>query len=200
MDTSRARFLAAADRIFIKQGYRGTTIRAICAEAGTSLAILNRIWGDKESLFREVLERHFDPIHREQTLRLETLTDPTIEEVLIAFYEPAFIDRPDLTGTGRSVYCRALVDPAHELKIMVAELIGGVREHLMRQIRGAIALRSDEQFFLTMNIVMGAFVYPQSFGHQLAVAMRYDDRAIDWSKAAHDVARRVAAAITRADP
>jgi hypothetical protein len=130
---------------------------------------------------------------------MDALTEPTIEDVLFAFYEPAFIENASLTGTGRSVYCRALIDPAREMKIMVAELIGGVREALMTQIRRTIARRSDEQFFLAMNIVMGAFIYPQNFGHQLAVSMQFDDRVIDWSKAARGVARQVAAAIATTD-
>jgi AcrR family transcriptional regulator len=199
MDTSRARFLAAADHIFIEHGYRGTTIRAICAEAGTSLAILNRNWGDKESLFREVLRRHFDPIHNEQSRRLASLVAPSIEDVLIAFYEPAFTENEDLAGTGRSVYCRALVDPAREMKILVAELIGDVRQALTGQIRRAIDERDDHQFFLVMNIVMGAFIYPQNFGHQLAVSMNFDDRSVDWSNAARSIAKKVAAAISNAD-
>ena len=38
----------------MENGYRGTTIRAVCADAGTSLAILHRNWPGKEALFTEV--------------------------------------------------------------------------------------------------------------------------------------------------
>ena len=65
-DDSRERFLLAAERQFMEHGYRATTIRAICAEAGTSLATLNRNWPSKEALFTEMLKRHFDPLHEEQ--------------------------------------------------------------------------------------------------------------------------------------
>jgi hypothetical protein len=46
-----------------------------------------------------------------------------------------------------------------------------------------------------MNLVMGAFVFPQAFGHQLAVAMAFDDVALDWAAAARVMARMVAQAV-----
>jgi len=197
MEPSRQRFLDAADRIFVENGYRGTTIRAVCAEAGTSLAILHRNWPGKEALFTEVFRRHFDPLHAAQAERFAALADnPRAEAILSAFFEPAF-ERLGADRQGLSVYCRALTDPSREARAIVAGLIGDSRRHLIARLRNTMPHVDETRFYIMMNMVMGAFVFPQAFGHQLAVAMAFDDAALDWSGAAKTMAQLVAAALTR---
>jgi AcrR family transcriptional regulator len=197
MEPSRQRFLDAADRIFVENGYRGTTIRAVCTEAGTSLAILHRNWPGKEALFTEVFRRHFDPLHAAQGERFATLgKTPAAEAILCAFFEPAF-ERLEADRRGLAVYSRALTDPSREARAIVATLIGDTRRQLIALLRGAVPHIDEAQFFIVMNLVMGAFVFPQAFSHQLAVAMAFDDAALDWSDAAQAMARMVASAITR---
>jgi AcrR family transcriptional regulator len=196
MEPSRQRFLDAADRIFVENGYRGTTIRAVCAEAGTSLAILHRNWPGKEALFTEVFRRHFDPLHAAQSDRFAALGSGAVaEDVLLAFFEPAFA-RMGEDRQGLSVYCRALTDPSREARSIVAMLIGDTRRELIALIRSTVPAIDEPRFFVMMNLVMGAFVFPQAFGHQLAVAMAFDDGALDWSGAAGAMARMVAKALT----
>jgi AcrR family transcriptional regulator len=195
MEPSRQRFLDAADRIFVENGYRGTTIRAVCADAGTSLAILHRNWPGKVALFTEVFRRHFDPLHLAQSARFAALTPtPGVEDILRAFFEPAF-QRMGGNQQGLAVYCRALTDPSREARGIVAILIGDTRRQLIALLRNTMPGIDEARFFVMMNLVMGAFVFPQAFGHQLAVAMAFDDAALDWSGAADAMARMVAAAL-----
>ncbi|MDP9056190.1 MAG: TetR family transcriptional regulator [Pseudomonadota bacterium] len=196
MEPSRQRFLDAADRIFVENGYRGTTIRAVCADAGTSLAILHRNWPGKEALFTEVFRRHFDPLHAAQAERFAALDDnPCTEAILCAFFEPAF-ERLSADRRGLSVYSRALTDPSREARGIVALLIGDTRRQLIALLRNTVPHVDETRFYIMMNLVMGVFVYPQAFSHQLAVAMAFDDSALDWSDAAKAMARMVATALT----
>ena len=197
MEPSRQRFLDAADRIFVENGYRGTTIRAVCAEAGTSLAILHRNWPGKQALFTEVFRRHFDPLHAAQADRFAALGEaPDAEAILRAFFEPAF-ERLGADRRGLAVYSLALTDPSREARGIVAVLIGDTRRHLIALLRGAVPQVDETRFFVMMNLVMGAFVFPQAFSHQLAVAMAFDDAALDWSGAAQAMATMVATALTQ---
>ena len=190
-DDSRERFLLAAERQFMEHGYRATTIRAICAEAGTSLATLNRNWPSKEALFTEMLKRHFDPLHEEQGRLLDDLLayggQPTLPQVIAAFYAPAFAR----IGTGRdqrtSIYARALIDPSREIKQIVAGLIHDVRARLISMIGEALPDADQPRLFIVMNLVLGAYVFPQAFGHQLATAMNVDDSAFDWQAGSRDI-------------
>jgi len=197
MEPSRQRFLDAADRIFVENGYRGTTIRAVCAEAGTSLAILHRNWPGKQALFTEVFRRHFDPLHAAQADRFAALGEaPDAEAILRAFFEPAF-ERLGADRRGLAVYSLALTDPSREARGIVAVLIGDTRRHLIALLRGAVPQVDESRFFVMMNLVMGAFVFPQAFSHQLAVAMAFDDATLDWSGAAQAMATMVATALSR---
>lgn len=204
MESSRERFLDAADRAFVDQGYQGATIRAVCAASGASLAILHRNWPSKEALFKEVFRRHFDPIHAAQAARFDQLqtlgASHDVEAILLAFYEPAFVNGIDGRGGSKSVYCRALVDPAREAKRLVAELIKDTRSRLVGLLRVALPDLAEAEFFLVINLVMAAFVFPQAFGHQLAVAMAFDDSRLDRSATARVMARLVATGVERQRP
>ncbi len=52
---SRERILEAATLLFAKNGYEGTSTRAIGAEAGANIAMIAYHFGDKEGLYTEVL-------------------------------------------------------------------------------------------------------------------------------------------------
>lgn len=183
-DTSRQRFLECAERMFIEEGYRGTTIRSICAMAGTSLAILNRNWPSKEQLFREMLDRHFAPLHQVQNAafdRLEARAGITIEEVLDAFFRPALEGISTDGKTGGLVYSRALIDSSGVIKAIVADLITPTRQRLMSLVSRTLECEDPAMLFAYMNAILGAYVYPQAFGGQLARSMSLDLASADWS-------------------
>jgi AcrR family transcriptional regulator len=183
-DTSRQRFLECAEGLFIEEGYRGTTIRAICANAGTSLAILNRNWPSKEALFREMLHRHFAPLHRLQNAafkRLEAQPGTTIEEVLNAFLRPALEGIGTGTKASGLVYSRALIDSSSVIKAIVADLITPTRQRLIALVSRALQCNDPAMLFACMNAIFGAYVYPQAFGGQLARSMSLDLTSVNWS-------------------
>ncbi len=186
-NASRDRFLSETETLFIENGYQGTTIRAVCKKAGTSLAILNRNWENKEALFVEMLKRHFEPIHEIQHQRFEVLSakeEPALYEVIAAFYEPAF----SFGSTKPTIYSRAMIDPAPEMKRILATLITDTRERLISLVSKALPSLNKQGLFVAMNIILGAYIYPQAFGHQLAVAMNYNDQNIDWRETAKEIA------------
>lgn len=49
--TTADEILAAARSLFAQQGYRGTTVRAVAAEAGVTAALVHHFYGSKERLF-----------------------------------------------------------------------------------------------------------------------------------------------------
>jgi len=188
--SAHARFLVAADRVFLRSGYDGATIRAIAQEAGTSLANLSRHWTGKEDLFREVFARHFDRIHLAQNERLDAMERsaverPMVRAILRAFYAPALHAGvgPRAQRISHMVYCRALVDPALPVRRIVAGLIRQVSQRVIELLRQALPEHDAETFYLIVAIAMGAYIQPQLFGMQLAraVGVRFAD--VDWSRA-----------------
>jgi TetR/AcrR family transcriptional regulator, regulator of cefoperazone and chloramphenicol sensitivity len=78
-DGTREKLLQAAERVFAEHGFYGATVREICLRAGANVAAVNYHFGDKLSLYTEVLRRFA------RTLDVErAIADPTVppEELL----------------------------------------------------------------------------------------------------------------------
>jgi AcrR family transcriptional regulator len=193
-EASRQRFIEAAGRVYVQAGYNGSTIRAITAEAKTSLARLNRHWKGKQDLFRDVFTLHFKPIHDAQNARLDALeavgAQKDLRAVLEAFLSPALLGNvgSDAGRDSHLIYCRALVDPAPEANEIVSELIAQVQPRVIALVRAALPNMSADRFFLCISTIMGAFIYPQVLGPRLAKRMDVNFQAIDWLAASSLVA------------
>ena len=210
--TSRDRFLLAAEDQFIAHGYDGCTIRAIAAQAGTSLASLSRNWTSKQHLFAEMLARHFDPIHAAQHARydaLEARGDLTVAAIAEAFFGSALgqgvnsgersAGQPDTGEHGERshrIYCLALLDPSEEARAITREMVGPVRARMLGLMRRALPDLDETRFVLAMNEVLGVYIYPQAHGRRLAGIMGFDITTIDWADAARTLAEMIAFGIT----
>ncbi|MGD8319196.1 MAG: TetR/AcrR family transcriptional regulator [Gemmatimonadota bacterium] len=68
----RELFLEAATEAFSRNGYEGTSLQDIVAEAGGSLATLYRMFGNKEGLFQAVIDHKFQSVFGQgDTLKVE---------------------------------------------------------------------------------------------------------------------------------
>src|SRR5277367_6534921 len=54
-DETRRQLLEAAGEVFAEAGFRDATVREICRRAGANIAAINYHFGDKETLYAEVL-------------------------------------------------------------------------------------------------------------------------------------------------
>lgn len=80
-----------AEKHFAREGYGGTSLRAIIKDANVNVAAIAYHFGTKEELYVAVTERFAAPVVAEQLLRLNremSVDSATLENVLQAFYEP----------------------------------------------------------------------------------------------------------------
>jgi AcrR family transcriptional regulator len=88
---TKAHILDVAEKHFARDGFAGTSLRAIIKDAGVNVAAIAYHFGTKEELYQAVTERFAAPVVREQLERLRAemrKEGATMEVVLRAFYEP----------------------------------------------------------------------------------------------------------------
>ncbi len=92
MNDTKTRILDAAEQLFGKLGFDGTSLRAITAEAGVNLAAVNYHFQSKEALIDAVVARRIGPINAKRLEMLDLAEQErrlTVEVVVEAFLVPA---------------------------------------------------------------------------------------------------------------
>ena len=103
---TKARILDAAELLFSEHGFRATSMRAITSAGDVNLAAAHYHFGSKEAVLSAVLRRRLEPINRRRLEAVRTAVEtagagvPSIEEILEAFFDPAFetVDRMGEAG------------------------------------------------------------------------------------------------------
>lgn len=94
----------AAEKLFARRGFHGTSLRDITGEAGVDLALVNYHFGTKKQLLAAVLERRGKVLNEERLRRLTEVRlraapgAPSTEAVVSAFLDP-ILDRLAHAGT-----------------------------------------------------------------------------------------------------
>jgi AcrR family transcriptional regulator len=134
-DTKR-RILETATGVFGQHGFKAATVREICKLAGTNVAAINYYFGDKEGLYRAVLEDIMATGYDKYPP--DTGLDPhaTPEERLHAFVR-SFLNRilgsDTVSGSEahRQLMVRELCDPSPALDWLIEEHVRPNKEILI---------------------------------------------------------------------
>ncbi len=74
-DESRRRILDAAEHAFARRGFEGARLRDIAHEAGVHHALVHHYYGDKQGLFKEVVQRALSVVSSSGIAHMEGATD-----------------------------------------------------------------------------------------------------------------------------
>jgi AcrR family transcriptional regulator len=89
--TSKEDILDAAERLFARRGFDGTSMREIAQAAGVAQALLHYHFRTKEGLFEAMFQRRSGAINRIRLARLDQLMKagtPAIEDLVDALLRP----------------------------------------------------------------------------------------------------------------
>jgi len=164
---TKERILGAAERIFGRHGYAGTTLRAVTAEAEVNLASANYHFGSKEALVMEMLRQRVAPINEERLRLLEISKhrangDPIpLEEVLEALIMPLGgaahgPDGPDLSFL--QLVGRAFSEPAEFLRRVHETFFRELAEVFMREIRRSCPNATEMDLWWNLHFAINAML------------------------------------------
>ncbi len=166
--STRQRILAAAERLFNRDGLERTTVRAIAAAAAVNIAAVNYHFGSKEALERETLRLLADRANRDRLARLERclaasgVAPPVLEDLVEALVAPY------VEGSGRNsrpsllpelILLLGLPGAASASHSMLATLFDEVAERFVGAFALALPGVSRAEIWWRYHLAIGSIVY-----------------------------------------
>lgn len=176
LDT-HGRILDAAERLFAEEGFNGTSLRRITTAARVNLAAVNYHFGDKESLYTEVLRRRLRPINAARLTRLEEAVvasgdaPPPLETVIDILLRPVFeVHRDPARGGPHIVRIigRVLTEPLPFMLPLLREELHPVLGRFAQIARRHVPHLSPEDFLWRLSFVIGAMQHTLATLHQMS--------------------------------
>lgn len=122
-DETRRQILEVAGGVFAEVGFRNATIREICRRAGANIAAVNYHFGDKETLYAEVLRHSQQKAFEKYPPLMGVPADASPEEKLGAFVRSFLLrifDDGSITWFGKMM-SREMVEPTGALDLLIKE-------------------------------------------------------------------------------
>jgi AcrR family transcriptional regulator len=166
--TTKNRILDTAEKLFAKQGFAATSLRAIIKEAGVNTASVHYHFGSKEGLIEAVLRRQATPINDERLASLDELekghTKGTVplEGIVETFVAPTI--RRHFKRSGKEqflpqLFGRAISDPDEKLRVIVRDIFKDIFMRYTAAFMRALPHLSQEEVHWRMHLMVGAMVF-----------------------------------------
>ena len=162
MIETKQKILETAERLIGEQGYSGTSLRHIIAEAGVNLAAVHYHFGSKEELLDELITRKAGPVNEERLARLDRLqaesgdAPPSVEEVLEAFLLPmaeAADREPQFVRLMGRIMAEGL------MQNVVQKHFQTVSRRMMGALRQALPHIPEDEFLWRTHFMIGAMAH-----------------------------------------
>ena len=182
---TRRQLLEAAGAVFAEAGFRNATVREICRRARANVAAVNYHFGDKETLYAEVLRESQQRAFVKYPPLLGVAADAPPEDRLRAFIRSFLLRLFDSGPTSRfgRMMSRELVEPTGALDLLLKERLRPMADQLRRIIAELLDRPpTDGQVRLCLFSVVSQCVF---FHHcrtvisRLFPEQRLDARAVD---------------------
>ncbi|HEU5168901.1 MAG TPA: TetR/AcrR family transcriptional regulator [Gemmatimonadales bacterium] len=195
---TRDQILDAAEALFARQGFAGTTIKQIGAEAGVNSALLYYYFRDKEQLYRATLERLAQGLIRRGVERLDAPGPPEARlRAFLEFQADAVASQPNLWP----IFLRELVDHSarhavEQIRLLAATVFRRICDLIAEGQRtgvfraeldprfAAIACVSTILHFFTARPAIGIFLGFGTEGPPKDTVRAYARHAADFALAA----------------
>lgn len=144
--TRRALLDAGAD-VFAGRGFQNATVRDICRRAGANVAAVNYHFGDKESLYAEVLAELSTQAEQRFPSDAGLSPDATARQRLAAFIRSLLqrVLSEELSARHGRIMAREMVEPTEALNRLVREFIQPQANRLRDIVSDLLPPRTDPE-------------------------------------------------------
>jgi AcrR family transcriptional regulator len=169
---TKKRILDVAERLFADQGFAGTSLRGIIAEAGVNLAAVHYHFRSKEALLEAVLIRRIGPLNQERLALLDQCgKSPQLEGVLNALFAPTI--RMILSGPEGRVFGKLVGRLHSETAEIFSDIakrhFGPVTQRVKAALRQAVPDVPLEELYWRMHFAVGVMAHTLSCWDQLEI-------------------------------
>jgi AcrR family transcriptional regulator len=145
---TRQRILDVAARRFAEHGFNHVTIREICQEADANIAAVNYYFRDKLGLYKEVVERAAEAMHRSKVMALDAGEGQTPEEQLRRYtrsmLERALGPEADQEPWIEKLIGREMVEPTPAFDLIVEKGIRPTSARLAEMVAKLLGCPPDD--------------------------------------------------------
>jgi AcrR family transcriptional regulator len=143
---TRQHLLEAAGQVFAEVGYRAATVREICERAGANIAAVNYHFGDKEQLYRAVLQETYQSAIKKYPADYGLRANATAEERLRAFVHSLLLRIFSEGPSARhgKLMAREMMEPTGALDAIVREDIRPMSALLVSIVSELLGAGADD--------------------------------------------------------
>lgn len=181
--STRNRILDVAERLFVRHGYDGTSLRMITGEAQVNLAAVNYHFGGKEALMEAVLKRRLDWLNEERMRVLDELEaeaggrPPRPHKIVEAFFG-TLIGMGSNRELGGEVFLkligRSFTSPNGFIRALLAEEYREVVERYKQAFINALPDVPRQEVAWRFQFMLGATAYALAGNDFLQVSVQFD--------------------------
>lgn len=170
--------LYAAEELFAKQGFDGTTLRDITGLAGVNLAAAHYHLGNKEALYIKVFTRRLQPINESRLARLARAEQEAnislvgMEQLIEIMARPLFELAADTQHGGQyfaRILGRCLVEPLPFMEAIITAELQPVMARFGQALRRHSPQLAPEEYLWRFSFVIGAMHHSLATLHGMKV-------------------------------
>jgi AcrR family transcriptional regulator len=171
---TKGRILDSAERLFADNGFEGTSLRTIIADAKVNLAAIHYHYHSKEALLDAVILRRMEPINRQRLELLdvaEKAASPKpapLEAVIEAFLAPAFrMASEDPSGRTFARLMGRILTSEKSLVPRMKQYMADMISRFMEALKNAAPELPLSELFWRMQFMGGAMALTLLRGHDV---------------------------------
>ncbi len=188
MISTKDRILDSAERLFARDGFEATSLRAITAEANVNLAAVNYHFQSKDALLHAVIGRRMGPVNEKRMAMLDACEAAAgdgplpVEAVLDAFVLPVLeISRTHAKEFG-PLMGRLYTEPGEFIQRVYKEHLEHVANRFVNAFRRALPDLEPDELLWRLHFVIGAMTHTHGRREVAPISVRRAVRSIRYRR------------------